>query len=237
VLTPSQQARLATGHDAKLVAVPPWRLDAFAGAGGLRSTPTDMAKYLKAAIERSRSPLAAAFRLAETARVDGLSGSLRIGLAWHIMGESRTIIWHNGQTGGFASMIAFDPAAGEGVVVLSNASVGVDDIALHLLESSIPLSEPPRERVAAKIDPAAYDRVAGRYELRPDLVLTVRRVGDRIVTEATGQDAVEIFPESDLEYFVKAFDAQISFRRDDGGKVTGLVLHQNGRDVPGKRID
>ena len=154
-LTPSQQARLATGHDAKLTSVPPWQFDAFAGAGGLRSTPADMAKYLKAAIEPATSPLAPAFLLAEAPRVDGLSGSLRIGLAWHIMGESRTIVWHNGQTGGFASMIAFDPAAGEGVVVLSNASIGVDDIALHLLEASIPLSEPPKERVAIKLDPAA----------------------------------------------------------------------------------
>ena len=236
-LTPSQQARLATGHDARLAAVPPWQLDAFAGAGGLRSTPADMAKYLKAAIEPATSPLAPAFMLAEAPRVDGLSGSLRIGLAWHIMGESRTIVWHNGQTGGFASMIAFDPAAREGVVVLSNASIGVDDIALHLLEASIPLSEPPKERVAVKLDRAAYDRLAGRYELRPDLVLTVRREGDRIMTQATGQDPIEIFPESDLEYFVKAFDAQISFRRDDSGKVTSLVLHQNGRDVPARRID
>jgi serine-type D-Ala-D-Ala carboxypeptidase/endopeptidase len=175
--------------------------------------------------------------LAEAPRVDGLSGPLRIGLAWHIMGESRTIVWHNGQTGGFASMMAFDPAAAEGVVVLSNASIGVDDIALHLVEASIPLSEPPKERVAVKLDPAAYDRLAGRYELRPDLVLTVRREGDRITTQATGQDAVEMFPESDLEYFVKAFDAQISFRRDDSGKVMGLVLHQNGRDVSARRID
>jgi CubicO group peptidase (beta-lactamase class C family) len=175
--------------------------------------------------------------LAEAPRVDGLSGSLRIGLAWHIMGESRTIVWHNGQTGGFASMMAFDPAAREGVVVLSNASVGVDDLALHMLEPSIPLTEPPRERVAARIDPAVYDRLAGRYELRPDLILIVRREGDRVVTQATGQEAFEIFPESDLAYFVKAFDAQISFRQDDRGKVTGLVLHQNGRDIDARRIE
>ena len=65
----------------------------------------------------------------------------------------------------------------------------------------------------------------------------MRREGDRIVTQATGQDAIEIFPESELEYFVKAFDAQISFRRDDSGKVTSFVLHQNGREVPARRID
>jgi CubicO group peptidase (beta-lactamase class C family) len=236
-LSPVQQARFATGHDRRLEPVKPWKLDAFAGAGGLRSTPADMAKYLAAAVAPTASPLAAAFKLAEAARVDGLAGSLRIGLAWHIMGESRTVVWHNGRTAGFASMIAFDPAAGEGVLVLSNASVGVDDLALHMLEPSIPLLEPQRERVAVRVAPDVVDRLAGRYEMRPDFVITVRRDGDRIIAQATGQEAFEIFPESELEYFVKAFDAQISFRRDDSGKVKDFVLHQNGRDVPAKRID
>jgi hypothetical protein len=31
-------------------------------------------------------------------------------------------------------------------------------------------------------------------------------------------------------------DAVIMFERDAGGAVTGLVLHQNGRDVPGKKL-
>jgi hypothetical protein len=30
-------------------------------------------------------------------------------------------------------------------------------------------------------------------------------------------------------------DAQIEFVRGADGEVTGLVLHQNGRDLPGKR--
>jgi CubicO group peptidase (beta-lactamase class C family) len=236
-LSASQAARFATGHDRKLAPVPHWKLDAFAGAGGLRSTPADMARYLKAATDPASSPLAVAWKLAEAPRVDGLSGSLRIGLAWHIMGEARTIVWHNGQTGGFASMMAFDPAAREGVVVLSNASIGVDDLALHMVEPSIPLAEPPGERIPAKVDPSIYDRLAGRYELRPGFIITVRREGDRLLTQATGQDVFEIFPESELAYFVKAFDAQLTFRREDSGKVSGLVLHQGGRDVPAKRID
>jgi CubicO group peptidase (beta-lactamase class C family) len=236
-MSPAQLARFATGHNDQLLPVKPWKLDAFAGAGGLRSTPSDMAKYLKAAVEPDSSALGAALTLAATPRVDGLSGSLRIGLAWHIMGETRTIVWHNGQTGGFASMMAFDPAMREGVIVLSNAAIGVEDLALHMLEASIPLSDAPKQRIAVKVNPEFYDSLAGRYELRPNFVLVVRRDGDRIVTQATGQDVVEIFPESELEYFVKAFDAQLSFRRNESGRVTGLILHQHGRDVQARRID
>jgi len=53
----------------------------------------------------------------------------------------------------------------------------------------------------------------------------------------TGQSNFEILPESELEYFYKVADAQLSFRRDGDGKVSRVILHQGGRDVPGKRLD
>ena len=37
-------------------------------------------------------------------------------------------------------------------------------------------------------------------------------------------------------FFLKAFDAQITFTRGLGGAVEGLVLHQGGRETPAKRL-
>ncbi len=91
--------------------------------------------------------------------------------------------------------------------------------------------------MVAKVDAASYERIAGRYELAPDFVLTIRRDGDRVFAQATGQGSIEIFPESDYEYFYKAVPAQLSFRRDSDGKVTGVVLHQGGRDTPGRKLE
>src|SRR6185369_15644437 len=114
--------------------------------------------------------------------------TLRIALAWHVLTRNgRTVVWHNGQTGGFASMMAFSPATGEGVVVLSNASISVDDIALHILDAAIPLPAPPKEHIAVKVDAAVLDRIAGRYELARDFIVTVRRDGDRAFAQATNQ--------------------------------------------------
>ncbi|MCC6193306.1 MAG: serine hydrolase [Burkholderiales bacterium] len=236
-LSAAQEARLATGHGARLAPSLPWKLDAFAPAGGLRSTPRDMAKYLEAAVRPASSPLAAAFELAERPAADTGSPSLRIGLAWHLFDrDGRAIVWHNGRTGGFASMMAFDTATREGVVVLSNASIPIDDLALHLLDASIPLSPAPKERIAIKLDPAVGDRLAGKYELARDFAITVRRDGERMLAAATGQGELEIFPESDYEYFYRAVDAQLSFVRA-GERVTGLVLRQGGRNLPGKRAE
>ena len=236
-LSQAQEMRFATGHDPHRMPVPPWHLDALAGAGGLRSTAFDMAKYLKAAVDPAGSPLGAAVKLAQTPIAEGPVPSLRIAMGWHVTQRGATThLWHNGRTGGHASMIVVDPARREGVAVLSNASISVDDLAVHILDATVALIPVPRQRTVSSVDLAVFDRLAGRYELASNFALTIYREGDRFFAQATRQDKVEIFPESEYEYFSRTVDAQISFVRD-GGKVTGIVLHQGGRDVPGKRVD
>jgi hypothetical protein len=54
--------------------------------------------------------------------------------------------------------------------------------------------------------------------------------------QATGQPKLEIFPEGDRDYFLKAVDAQITFEADSQGRGIGLALHQNGMNQPAKRL-
>ena len=93
----------------------------------------------------------------------------------------------------------------------------------------------PAGRAVARVDPAVYDAYAGEYELAPGFVLAVTREGDRLMTQATGQAKVEVFPSSETEFFLKVVDAQITFVRGADGTVDQLVLHQGGRDTPAKR--
>ena len=97
------------------------------------------------------------------------------------------------------------------------------------------VADVPAARTAAKVDPALYDAYVGDYELAPGFVLTVTREGDRLMTQATGQQKVEVFPSSETEFFLKVVDAQITFVRGPDGKVDQLVLHQGGRDMPAKK--
>ena len=47
----------------------------------------------------------------------------QIGLAWHhARRDDRTIIWHNGMTGGFSAMVALDLTRGLGVAALANTA-------------------------------------------------------------------------------------------------------------------
>jgi CubicO group peptidase (beta-lactamase class C family) len=88
----------------------------------------------------------------------------------------------------------------------------------------------------ASVDPAVYDQLVGTYELGPGFNIDVRRKENGIFIQATGQGEVEAFPRTETEYFLKVVDAQISFIKDSSGKVTSLVLHQGGRDLPAPRV-
>lgn len=96
--------------------------------------------------------------------------------------------------------------------------------------------ERPSEKTPVKIDPAFYENLTGQYQLQPGFVLTVSSSDGKIYTEATGQPQVEIFPESETEYFLKVVNARITFVKDESGNYSKLILHQNGRDMPAERI-
>jgi CubicO group peptidase (beta-lactamase class C family) len=103
-------------------------------------------------------------------------------------------------------------------------------------ESGVKTDEPPpAERQAIAMDPALYDALAGDYELTPTFAIAIRREGDHLFAQATGQPKFEIFPLAENRFFLKVVDAEIEFLRAPDGKVSGLILHQNGRDLPGKR--
>lgn len=228
--------RLVAGHDGSRRPAANWDLPTLAGAGALRSTVNDLLTFLSAQLGDSPSPLASLLGVRRPADAAGLE----IALGWHILSAAgREIVWHNGGTGGYASFLCFDPKARTGVVVLSNMSTdaGVDDIGVHLLDSSFPLNSPPKVRTEVAVSPEVFDRYVGRYKLTPSFIITVTREGDRLFVQATGQQKFELFAEGERDFFLKEVDAQITFEGDPEGKAARLVLHQNGADQPAKRIE
>ena len=123
--------------------------------------------------------------------------------------------------------------------MLSNTFTGsgVDDIGMHLLDSHVPLLPAPKEHKEITVDPKIFDGYVGRYQLAPNFILTVTRDGDQLFAQATGQPKFQIYPESQRDFFYKVVDAQITFETDASGRATSLTLHQNGHNMPAKRIE
>ena len=240
-LTREMKARLAVGHNADLKAVPNWDFQVLAGCGALRSTVNDLLTFLAANLGYLKSPLAPAMASMLAVRRSTDSPRLgEIGLGWLVTKPSSDeIVWHNGGTGGYRSFVGFEPKTRVGVVVLSNTftAVGVDDIGMHLLDSYVPVLPPPIEHKEIAVDPKLFDGYVGQYLLAPNFILTITREGDKLFAQATGQPKVQIFPESEREFFYKVVDAQITFETDSTGRAISLTLHQNGANLPAKRVE
>jgi len=233
-LSSDLQMRLATGHDQSLNPVSNWDLPTLAGAGALRSSANDLLTFLSANLALQPTPLNETLAKTHTPRHPA-GKDLEISLGWHMLKKyDSEIIWHNGGTGGYRSFIGFDKKSGTGVVVLSNTGYGCDDIGLHILNAKYELAKPkPKnttERIEIDLDPKIFDAYVGEYELTQSILFTISREANRFFVQLTGQNKLEMFPESETKFFLKIVDAQVSFFKNDAGEVTHLVLHQNKTD-------
>jgi CubicO group peptidase (beta-lactamase class C family) len=234
-LTAESKKRLSQGHDGALKPVKNWDLDALAGAGAIRSTANDMLKFLAANAGLVDTPLKPAMERMRAVRKETGMPHVEIAMAWHIFSEfPPDLYWHNGGTAGYRAFAGFDIAAKKGVVVLCNTFFDIDDIGKHVLNPKYPapLLEETHE---IQLDPKILSEYEGSYQLAPTFAIKFTARDGHLFTQATGQPEFEVFAAKKDEFFLKVVDAQVSFTRDASGRVTGMVLHQNGRDLPGPR--
>ncbi len=104
------------------------------------------------------------------------------------------------------------------------------------IEGEVPPSAVLNTHKEITVVPKIFDGYVGQYQLAPNFILTITREGDQLFAQATGQPKVQIFPESDRSFFYKVVDAQINFETDANGRALSLTLHQNGANMPAKRI-
>ena len=229
-LSPAMAARLAPGHDESLMPTRTWDLDALGGAEAIRSTVSDMVRYLAAHMDSTSKPLGKTFAMTHGRRFGTAQPNLSLGLAWHRLNNMSgdTLVWHNGQTGGYHSWVGYSPALHVGIVILSNSATSIDDIALHFMDGRIPLTKPPVVRTEVAVAPDVLETYLGVYQLAPTFAITVTREGAQLFIQATGQPRFPAFAEAEGRFFLRVVDAQIEFTKDGSGTVDALILVQNG---------
>ncbi|MDV3457890.1 serine hydrolase [Sphingomonas sp. HF-S4] len=148
-----------------------------------------------------------------------------------------TVINHGGGIEGFNTWLGYDPDRKLTVVVLGNlngaAPNRLGNSLMTLARGETVTLATERQTIAVPIE--KLREYEGVYELSPTFAFTMKVENGKLMTQATGQQALELFAEKPDQFFLKVVDAQVRFSRDAAGKVTGLVLHQNGRDMPAKR--
>lgn len=236
VLDEDMQSRMVNGHDMQGNVVPLWDLPTLAGAGALRSDATDMLAFVAANTGSIKTPLEPSMRASHLTH-ENIGEELDIALNWHIrkVGAER-IIWHNGGTAGFRTFIGFDPNTNAGVVVLTNSAHGADDIGFHLINNDIPLAAPPVDREEIEVSAELLEQFVGNYELVPEIVFAITLENGSLYLQATDQPKFPLFAESEMKFFLKVVDAQVSFNKGESGAVEQLILHQNGVDQPARKL-
>jgi CubicO group peptidase (beta-lactamase class C family) len=203
------------------------------GVGALRSTLSDMLKLGAALAGRGRTTIDESIALALVPMRESEGGNAT-GYGW-ITSEygGEPVHWHNGGTAGSRSIVAVNRRSKTAAVVLVESAVSFDDLAMHLVDATRP---PKRKRVVLATDAATLAQYAGTYQLAPNFRLEVFVEGERLMTRATGQNAIEISRYGEDTFFAHGVDAQLVFHRKEDGTAGSVTLHQNGRATFAPRV-
>ena len=157
------------------------------------------------------------------------------------------IVWHSGVIGGFRTMMARFPDQHLAVVVLANAGdldvwhlmIRITDLYLDRTPGAAPAAPSAPRPVLKEIatDPARLDTLVGYYALSPEAGINFTRENGQLMAQGTGQPKIQAFAYGERAFFAKAIDARFTF--DAPGKdgvVAGGMLHQNGMDIPARRV-
>ena len=203
-------------------------------AAGLWTTPTDLAHY-SIEVEQSLQGKANHVLLAEMTRQMLTPGIGHWGLGLEIGGaDGNQYFSHGGANEGFRNFFLAYEKSGEGAVVMTSGDAGGqlgDEVMRSIaVEYGWP-DYKPVVRAAVQVDPKILAQYVGAFELQKGFDLVVTLENGRLMTQATGQGKIPIYPESETKFFPTAVPAEIEFFKDDQGKVTYLVLHQNGHEM------
>jgi CubicO group peptidase (beta-lactamase class C family) len=204
-------------------------------SGAFLSTVLDLAKWDAALSAGSLLSTATLNQMWTPVTLNG-GGTYAYGFGWQVdavAGHKR--VHHSGTMPGFRATIHRYLDDKLTVIVLTNAgNADPGSIARLIAESYMPGLVEPRaaapQRTAIKLDPNSFDAYVGRYQPNPAITVTVSREGDKLMFESAG-GKVELLPESENSFFSNALPLTIRFVKDETGKVTHLILLNNGREA------
>jgi hypothetical protein len=91
-------------------------------------------------------------------------------------------------------------------------------------------------RPTTKLDPKLLDTYVGQYEIAHEVLLTLRREGQHLMAQVTGQPWIVVYAENDTRFFWKVVPAQFTIQKDKDGKVEGLLFEQGNTRLQAKRV-
>ncbi len=236
-LTKEQEEYFATGYNRPGRPIEHWEWDAEAGAGGLRSNAQDLITFMRKLFYED-SPLKEAANLAVTVQFDSTRyRNTKIGLGWFITeGKNSLIVGHGGTTHGFKSLIMYDTLNNRGVVVLSNSSREITDIALYVFDKNKKINEFKTIKTE-EIGTELFNQIEGTYSFNIGNLKDTATIYERnnlffIYSQNVGE--FEMFYIGNNSFLIE--DMKIKFEDFQSDKAQTITSTKK-QAITGKRIE
>lgn len=176
--------RLALGYNGPILR-PPFHMGVLEGAGDLRSTASDMLRFVEFNLGLVTNDLSATLEGMRQQRASTAYPGIQQGLGWWLWDlPGGRIVQHGGNTMGHSAFVGFHPTKRLGAVVLSNARVDsvadITDLGLYLLDSSFPLTTIRRP---VTVSEESLLRLPGTYRAESGDLFLIRIEQGRLVIE------------------------------------------------------
>ena len=151
------------------------------------------------------------------------------------------LVFQNGNLPGFATYLMLFPKTEMVIIALANTDDAADLTSLEpivrdlvFITAGMPY-QIPKNRKAITLNESALRQYVGKYRLDKKRTLAITFENGKLFLQVTGQGKLEIFPETETDFFLNVVDAQLTFHKNESGQVTQVVVHQNGDTVAKKK--
>lgn len=161
--------------------------------------------------------------------------------------QGLTIIHHAGAVAGYRSLLVRFPEQHFSVILLSNnASFDSQGTAIKIAEVYLKdkfIAETPEETAPAPSgdqeytgDPALISNFAGKYELRPEFIISVTYENEKLYIEAHEVPKTRLFQVSPAEFTLPEMNAILTFESDNTGEVNQIRIVLNGQQMAAQKM-
>ena len=201
-----------------------WTFNIHAGAGAIRSTAQDMLKFILANFQANDDAIHRAIRSIRELQYES---NHALGWITETSSQDSTVFFHSGQTGGYASFLALDPATNRGWVILTTST---ESDTITKLGASF-------YREIGKDNSVDLSPYVGVYQLSESLYMTISDNDGKLQLQVTGQQPFMLEHSKDHMFELEALNFSATFELGEDGDATALMWVQPGTSVNAKRVD